>query len=99
MERVTGEKEEKYMTEVKYKNAPSEIEDALEKSQAIVDFLPPPEKLVKKNEKEKITIMLDKENVNYFRNEAKKLGVGYQTMINNLISDYVAKVMAKRSHL
>jgi uncharacterized protein (DUF4415 family) len=95
--RDIGGKEEKYMKEtIKYTDAPPEIERAIEMSQPIADFLPPPEKLVRKVEKERITIQLDKTSLDFFRDEAKKHGVGYQTMINNLISDYVAKVSPKR---
>ncbi len=82
--------------EVKYTNAPPEIEIALANSQAVADFLPPPEMLVRKIEKEKITIMIDKGNLSFFRSEAKKQGVGYQTMINNLLTDYVKKAGASR---
>ena len=85
------------MKEIKYTDAPPEIEEALDRSRIIIDLLPPPEKLVRKVEKEKITILLDKENVDFFRNEAKKHGVGYQTMINNLINDYVSKMAPKYS--
>ena len=51
---------------IKYKKAPKEIADAIDKSVRIKDFLPPPEKLVKKDESVRITINLNKNSVSFF---------------------------------
>jgi uncharacterized protein (DUF4415 family) len=75
----------------RYTNAPPEIEMALDNSLPVDDFLPPPSKLVKKIEKERVTIMLDKVILDFFRVEAEKYGVAYQTMINNLLGEYANK--------
>lgn len=55
------------------------------------DFLPSPDQLVYKNEPEteKISIVLDKEDVDFFRRKATELGASYQRMIRNLVKMYV----------
>ena len=76
---------------INYTAAPSDVEQALEVNERVVDFLPPPEKLVEKVEKEKITIALSKRNIEFFKRAAAKEGVGYQVMINNLLDNYVRR--------
>ena len=76
---------------IKYTDAPPDVEQALTVNERIADFLPPPEKLVEKVEKEKITIALSKRNVDFFKKAAAKEGVGYQVMINNLLDSYVQR--------
>jgi predicted DNA binding CopG/RHH family protein len=65
-------------------------EGTLGRLQAIKDFLPPPEELVKKEEKVKITLELSKQSVDYFKKAAKSQGVAYQAMIRSLVDRYVA---------
>ena len=77
------------MQKDKYSKAPVEVDYALDQAINIPDFLPPPNELVEKREKEKITILLDKSNVDFFRQAASEQGVRYQTMINSLLSEYV----------
>ena len=55
------------------------------------DFLPPPEKLIKKEPKVKITITLNRESIDFFKKHAKKNNVKYQTMINEVLDKYVKK--------
>jgi len=74
--------------DIKYSDAPPDIEAALDRSIVIPDFLPPPEKLVMRREKQKVTIMLDKRTISFFKRAAKENGVKYQTMINNLLDSY-----------
>ena len=76
---------------IKYQDAPADVEQALDMSERIHDFLPSPDKLVEKIEKEKITISLSKRSVDFFRKAADKEGVGYQTMINNLLDAYARR--------
>ena len=57
----------------------------------VKDFLPPPEKLVFKRKNIKVTMALDVESVDFFKKQAKRNHVPYQTMIRNLINTYVAK--------
>jgi len=76
-------------SKIEYKDAPFDMEKALDKANQVADFLPPPDQLVEKIEKEKITISLNKRSVEFFRKAADEEGVGYQTMINNLLEKYV----------
>jgi predicted DNA binding CopG/RHH family protein len=53
-------------------------------------FLPSPQELATtEQETEKISIILDKADVDYFRNKATELGASYQRMIRNLVKMYV----------
>ena len=54
-------------------------------------FLPPPDKLVFKRKNIKVTMALDTESVDFFKKQAQRNHVPYQTMIRNLINTYVAK--------
>ncbi len=55
----------------------------------IDDFLPPPEKLIFKEEKVKVTITLSKESVDFFKEYAKKQHSPYQKMIRRVLDYYV----------
>ena len=55
----------------------------------IEDFLPPPDKLVFKEENVKVTLGLSKTSVEYFKKEAKKHHTQYQKMIRRLLDLYV----------
>lgn len=75
-----------------YEDDPFGLGEFDEKRFRIVkDFLPSPDKLVYKNEPEteKISIVLDKEDVDFFRSKATALGASYQRMIRNLVKMYV----------
>jgi len=76
---------------INYTDAPDGIEESLATGERVVDFLPHPSMLVEKIEKEKITIFLNKRSVDFFKKAAKKEGVKYQTMINNLLDRYVQR--------
>jgi len=73
---------------VKYTENP-EIGELVEVSK---NFLPRPEDLVfKEPATEKITMELEKETVDFFRQKAQSLGASYQRMIRKLLSEYVAR--------
>jgi len=78
-----------------YKPAPKSISSAIFSSEIKDDFLPSPKNLVRKEETQKITILLSKSSVSYFKEQAKKLDVPYQTMIKNVLDRYTAHY---RSH-
>lgn len=61
---------------------------ALDAAVAVADFLPPPSELVKKVSKEKITISIDSDCIDFFKNEATKNHTKYQTMMNEVLSQY-----------
>ena len=70
---------------IKYTNEP------MGNLRVIKDFLPPPEKLVLKEENVKITISLNKSSVEFFKNEAQKHRTSYQKMIRRLIEWYASQ--------
>jgi predicted DNA binding CopG/RHH family protein len=93
----TGGKERNYMTNnIKYTNAPAEIAEALENVSALEDFLPSPDQLILKTEKEKITIAIDKNSLELFKKYAKKHDAKYQTMINGVLSSYADKFLSHK---
>lgn len=61
-----------------------------DRARIIKDFLPPPEKLIFKEESVKVTMTLSKFSVDYFKALAKKRGVPYQRMIRTVITAYAA---------
>lgn len=63
---------------------------AIESSERIEDFLPGPEQLIKKEDSVKITILLSKNSVAFFKEKAKKTGVPYQTMIKTVLDKYTS---------
>jgi len=52
------------------------------------DFLPAPHELVLKDNTVKVTLLLSKESVDYFKGEAKKHNARYQSMIRALLDHY-----------
>jgi predicted DNA binding CopG/RHH family protein len=87
-----GEKEKKGMKKKTiYTNAPEDISDNILSGEKVFDFLPPPDQLVKKNPKIKVTITLSSRSVDFFKKYAKKNNVKYQTMINEVLDQYAQK--------
>ena len=68
---------------INYTNEP------LGKIRVVRDFLPPPEKLAFKEENTKVTMMLSKASLDFFKNVAKKHHTQYQKMIRTLLDSYV----------
>ncbi len=92
MEQDIGEKEKNDMKKKTiYTNAPDDVTDLLSSAEKIFDFLPPPDQLVKKNPKIKVTITLNSRSVEFFKKYAKKNNVKYQTMINEVLDQYAQK--------
>ena len=58
----------------------------------IEDFLPPPDQLVFREDGIKVTMMLSKSSVDYFKKAAQKYHTPYQKMIRNLIDIYVSRL-------
>ena len=75
---------------ITYKNAPADIAKSLKRARAIPDFLPPPEKLVLKEPRVKVTISLNSRSVNFFKKHAKQNNTGYQTLINEVLDRYAS---------
>ncbi len=54
----------------------------------VPDFLPRPEELVFRDEGVKVTIVLSKRSVDFFKGEARKHHTQYQRMIRRLLDAY-----------
>jgi len=72
-----------------YTESPKNLSKTLNDGERIIDFLPSPEKLIRKEPKVKITITLNSGSVDFFKRNAKKNNVKYQTMINEVLDKYV----------
>jgi len=73
----------KYMKgKIKYTDEP------IGKVKVIKDFLPSPEELALKEETVKVTMLLSKASVDFFKNKAKKYNTQYQKMIRRLLDEY-----------
>ncbi len=57
----------------------------------IDDFLPPPERLIRRQENVRVTINLNKSSVGYFKEIAKAGHTQYQRIIRSLLDYYVAR--------
>jgi predicted DNA binding CopG/RHH family protein len=91
-----GEKGETNMNKkIIYTNAPKSISKNIMEGELISDFLPPPEQLVRKESKVKITITLNSQSVDFFKHHAEINNTKYQTMINNVLDLYVQKYKDK----
>jgi predicted DNA binding CopG/RHH family protein len=84
-----GGKEKSFMKKrIKYNDEPSDVD--IDATQAVQDFLPPPDQLVFKEKTVKITLALSEDSVNFFKTQADKHGLKYQQMIRSLIDKYVS---------
>jgi hypothetical protein len=68
---------------IKYTNEP------IGNPKVVRDFLPSPEELAFREEDVKITIVLSKKSVDFFKTEAAKSDTQYQRMIRRLLDAYV----------
>lgn len=55
----------------------------------VPDFLPSPKELAFREESVKVTLVLNKRSVDFFKSEAAEYKTGYQRMIRRLIDAYV----------
>ena len=74
-----------------YTEDPKNISKAITEGEKIVDFLPSPEKLARKEPKVKVTITLNTGSIDFFKKHARRNNVKYQTMINEVLDKYVQK--------
>ena len=79
------------MKGVKYADAPEDIVDALSVAEPVEDFLPSPEYFAKVLAKEKISLNVDAITVARFRTYARKNGLKYQALMNQVLSSYADK--------
>ncbi|MCW7490956.1 MULTISPECIES: CopG family transcriptional regulator [Leptospira] len=78
-----------------YTKAPSDVAKALNSSLVINDFLPPPDKLITKEDNSKVTILLSKKSISFFKAQSKKSGVPYQSMIKKVLDLYADRFAHK----
>ena len=84
---VIGDGGRRYMKKhkkIKYTN------EKIGKIKIITDFLPAPEELVMKETSVKVTLLLSKASVDYFKELAEKKHTRYQKMIRILLDKYAS---------
>ena len=69
---------------IHYTDEPLEME-------RLKDFLPPPERLVRKEQTVKVTISLSKPSVDFFKKQARKHHQPYQKMIRKVLDFYAER--------
>jgi predicted DNA binding CopG/RHH family protein len=63
-------------------------DEALGDVKVIPNFLPTPDELVFRDDTVKVTIVLSRSSIEFFKHEAKKRGTQYQKMIRRLLDVY-----------
>ena len=85
MAQAIGEKEGKSMkTKTKY------TEEPMGNLRVVKDVLPPPDKLVLKEDNVKVTISLKKSSISFFKEQAKTQKTSYQKMIREVVDWYAS---------
>ena len=62
----------------------------------ISDFLPPPEKLAPADNLVKITLSLDRQSLEFFKQMADKLGSKYQRMMREVLRGYAQRYVGRK---
>ena len=75
---------------IKYTDLPPG-DEPIGELEIIEDFLPPPDKLVFRQARQKVTISLSNSSIAFFKKQASKHKVPYQKMIRNLLDRYVTE--------
>ena len=65
--------------------------EPLGRVEVVEDFLPPPDRLVLREDGVKVTLSLSKKSVDFFKAHAAASKVPYQRMIRTLLDGYVDK--------
>ena len=73
------------------KNRITYTDEPMGELKVVQDFLPPPSKLVFKEDAIKVTIALNRSSVTFFKKEANRYNTPYQRMIRNLLDLYASK--------
>lgn len=69
-------------------------DESIGRLRVIKDFLPAPDKLIFKEEPIKVTMVLSKSSVQFFKKTARKQHAPYQKLIRTLLDTYVAQYAA-----
>jgi hypothetical protein len=54
----------------------------------VEDFLPPPEELIALHNHIKVTLLLDRQSVDFFKSCARRIGTKYQRMMREVLKRY-----------
>ena len=65
-------------------------DEPMQVGRVLRDFLPPPGKLILKEDSVKVTITLSARSVHFFKTEAARAGEQYQRMIRSVLDAYAA---------
>ena len=69
-------------------------DEPLGKLRVVEDFLPPPRELAFREEGVKVTMVLSKSSVDFFKKAAAKYHAPYQKMIRQLVDAYASRYPA-----
>lgn len=75
----------------RYRRAPRAIAKAIANAEIVDDFLPPPDKLVFREETIKVTLALSQRSVEFLKTQARKYNVPYQAMIKRIVDLYAQR--------
>jgi hypothetical protein len=76
------------MTNVRYTDDDGEMDTV---GARVADTLPPPDQLVLPDDGVKVTLVLSRDSVEFFKQAAKKNHVSYQRMIRSLVDEYAQR--------
>ncbi len=77
------------------KRTPKYTDEPLGRLELLDDFLPPPERLVLREDGIKVTVSLSKKSVAFFKKHAARSKVPYQRMIRSLLDAYADRHTAR----
>ena len=86
-----GDRGKRDMSNVRYTEAPKKIAEAIAMAEPSLDFLPSPEFFAESLTKEKISLNVDARALARYRAYAKKHGLKYQSLMNQVLSNYAEK--------
>lgn len=72
--------------------------EPLGRVEVVDDFLPPPDKLVLKDDGVKVTLSLSRKSVEFFKAHAARSQVPYQRMIRALLDNYADRYSEPTAH-
>ena len=81
---------------IAYTKAPRGVNRALDRGERVVGLIPPPDQLVRKTNVD-VVITLNNKCLDFFIENARKNNMKYQTMINEVLENYVAN--QKKNHI
>ena len=63
----------------------------------IEDFLPPPDRLLAREDNVKVTLSLSRRSIDFFKREARRRRVPYQRMIRSLVDLYAERQTERKT--